>query len=74
MLLIRWFSTEIKTLFAIFPVFTSSNRPALIATGSGVGEEVCVLEFAAPNDDSDINRRQIESVPADFVIIPFPLC
>ena len=27
-----------KTLFEILPVFTSSNRPALIATGGGVGE------------------------------------
>jgi len=29
-----------KTLLAIFPVFTSSKRPALIATGAGVGEGV----------------------------------
>src|SRR5262249_23765462 len=40
MLLMRWFSIKMKTLFAIFPVLTSSNRPALIATGAGVGEGV----------------------------------
>ena len=38
MLLMRWFSIEMKTLFAIFPVLTSSNRPALIAIGDGGGE------------------------------------
>src|ERR1700757_743628 len=40
MLLMRWSSTRMKTLLAIFPVFTSSKRPALIATGAGVGEGV----------------------------------
>ena len=38
MLLMRWLSIEMKTLVATFPVFTSSNRPALIAIGAGVGE------------------------------------
>jgi hypothetical protein len=38
MLLMRWFSIVMKTLFAIFPVLTSSNRPALIATGAGDGD------------------------------------
>src|SRR6476646_8935912 len=35
MLLIRRFSIKIKTSFWIFPVLTSSNRPALIAIGEG---------------------------------------
>jgi uncharacterized repeat protein (TIGR03803 family) len=35
MLLMRWFSIEMKTLFSIFPVLTSSNRPALIADDAG---------------------------------------
>src|SRR5438874_664327 len=38
MLLIRWFSIKMKTSFSIFPVLTSSNRPALIAIGEGEGE------------------------------------
>jgi hypothetical protein len=38
MLLIRWFSIKIKTSFWIFPVLTSSNRPALIAIGEGDAE------------------------------------
>src|SRR5438874_11510963 len=38
MLLIRWFSIKMKTSFSIFPVLTSSNRPALIAIGEGAGD------------------------------------
>src|SRR5262249_43548439 len=43
---IRWLSIKMKTLFAIFPVLTSSNRPAWIATGPGVGEGVGLGEDA----------------------------
>src|SRR5438552_13629652 len=38
MLLMRWFSIKMKTSFSIFPVLTSSNRPALIAIGEGEGD------------------------------------
>src|SRR5437763_1237488 len=38
MLLMRWFSIKMKTSFSIFPVLTSSNRPALIAIGEGDGD------------------------------------
>src|SRR5436309_8648761 len=38
MLLIRWFSIKMKTSFSIFPVLTSSNRPALIAISEGEGD------------------------------------
>src|SRR2546430_6072547 len=38
MLLMRWFSIKMKTSFSIFPVLTSSNRPALIAIGEGDAE------------------------------------
>src|SRR5262249_4827581 len=56
MLLMRWLSTRMKTLLAIFPVLTSSNRPALIATGAGVGEGVGLGE------DSDVSACDAVSV------------
>ena len=50
-----------KTLFAILPVLTSSKRPALITTGSGVGDgvgvEFCAIELAACNDTNRSNKR-----------------
>src|SRR5262249_3759198 len=65
MLLMRWFSIKIKTLFAIFPVLTSSNRPALIATGVGVGEGVALGEDARVwARDAVVTKREIVRVIA----------